>query len=685
MGLVLAAVLVSPARAQQRAYLGFAYPAGGQQGSTFQIRLGGQQLEGTHSIHVSGEGVTARLLEYQWTLSPQDARLLREQSETLRKQRSKSADVNDLLARINYRLGNWVNQPACKSIASIVIAEVTVAPDAPPGEREMRVVTTRGVSNPLVFDVGQIPESTRPPMKTSAKQILGKEGLALRNRPASEIEVRVDLPCTLNGQIASREVNRYRFEAKKGQRLVADLRARQLIPYIADAVPGWFQPVMALYDAEGREVVYADDYRFRPDPVILCEIPGDGEYVLEVRDSIFRGREDFVYRVTLGELPFVTSIFPLGGREGETPSIKMKGWNLDGAIASAPSDDMRERVAQVVAKRKGIVSNPMPFAVDTLPEIVEEDPGESARNVRKVTLPVMANGRIVAQDDWDIYEFRGKAGETVVAEVMARRLDSPLDSVLKLTDSDNRLVAFNDDWEDLATGLNTHHADSYFMAKLPADGVYRVHIGDAARKGGGEYSYRLRISHPRPDFALRVVPSGAIVRNKQDASVTIHAVRKDGFDGPINLALKDPPPGFTSRPASITGTQTVARLSFRGGSSSAGENLVQLRFEGRAKVGETKITREAVPADDRMQAFLWRHLLPAQEFCALVDAYKLELPPKRTPPELPEAARIVVATTNKFSKSQVAGRLKQLGRLYADGLFTDAFYLSKAAECFANP
>ena len=35
--------------------------------------------------------------------------------------------------------------------------------------------------------------------------------------------------------------------------------------------------------------------------------------------AIYRGREDFVYRITIGELPFVTSIFPLGGRAGEPP------------------------------------------------------------------------------------------------------------------------------------------------------------------------------------------------------------------------------------------------------------------------------------------------------------------------------------------------------------------------------
>ena len=50
--------------------------------------------------------------------------------------------------------------------------------------------------------------------------------------------------------------------------------------------------------------------------------------MIEIKDSIYRGREDFVYRITVGELPFVTSVFPLGGPAGTPPKVELKGWNL---------------------------------------------------------------------------------------------------------------------------------------------------------------------------------------------------------------------------------------------------------------------------------------------------------------------------------------------------------------------
>ena len=108
-----------------------------------------------------------------------------------------------------------------------------------------------------------------------------------------------------------------------------------MIPYLADAVPGWFQAALSLYDAQGHELAYADHYRFHPDPVLFYEVPADGEYVLQIRDSIYRGREDFVYRITVGELPFVTGIFPLGGPAGAQTTVELTGWNLPAATRDA--------------------------------------------------------------------------------------------------------------------------------------------------------------------------------------------------------------------------------------------------------------------------------------------------------------------------------------------------------------
>ena len=686
------------ARAQPTPYVGLVYPAGGQQGTTVQVRLGGQRLDGAHDAIVTGEGVSAKLVEFRRRLSNQELSLMREQLRELKPRRARKGQgkgqgkrldqaSRKIVARIETRVAEWVNRPACGSLSEIALLEVTMAPDAEPGAREIRLVTPRGVTNPMVFHVGQLPEVTRKAMKTSLFQVLGKEELALRKRPDDEVEERITVPCTMNGQIASGEVNRYRFEARKGRRLVVSVNARQLVPYIADAVPGWFQPVLTLHDANGKEVAYNDDYRFKPDPALYFEVPEDGEYVLTIADAIYRGREDFVYRITIGQVPFVTSIFPLGGRVGEPVTIEMDGWNLQGAKLTPPPKDAQPGVHLLTANKKGVASNPLPFALDTLPECRDKESNDDPAQAQKVKLPMIVNGRVDRPDDWDVFQVEGRAGDTIVAEVHARRLDSPMDSMLKLTDATGSVLAFNDDCDDPESGLNTHHADSYLMAELPADGTYYVHLGDTARNGGKEYAYRLRISAPQPDFALRVMPSGAGLRSKGSAAVSVYAIRKDGFTGDIKLSLKDPPEGFSSSGVSLPNAKEMARLAVRTNLKDT-EQPVSLAIEGRAAIGEQEVVHQAVPAEDRMQAFLWRHLVPAVELTALVYNPSYQPPHERVPPELTDEQMAEFAPKEseakaKFTKRQVTGRLRQLKNLYEEWLITDDFYLRKVAECEA--
>ena len=354
---------------------------------------------------------------------------------------------------------------------------------AEPGARELRLATLQGLSNPMIFHVGQLPEYLKKVPQPD--QILARKGGprdGSEPRDVAPVNMPVTLPAVINGQIFPGEVDRYRFQALKGQKLLFEVKARDLIPYLADAVPGWFQATLSLRDGKGRELAYDDDYRFHPDPVLFFTVPHDGEYAIFIRDSIYRGRDDFVYRITAGELPFVTSIFPLGGPVGEKTMVEPKGWNLTtNQIVVNPREPGNQLIRVTnsecsadpsVSNRLEYRSNLVPFSADTLPECVEREPNNSPETAQSITLPIIVNGRIDHAGDADMFRFQGHAGNPVVAEVRARRLDSPLDSTLRLTDSQGRELAFNDDHEDKGSGLHTHHADSYLTATLPADGAY---------------------------------------------------------------------------------------------------------------------------------------------------------------------------------------------------------------------
>jgi ribosomal protein L40E len=742
LGLAILVAAASSVSAQSQ-YIGYVYPAGGQQGTTFPIRMGGQGLINVSDLVVTGDGVTVRLVDYYRVLDNQEMSFLSQQLNELRKKETTlsdemaakmasfefpapigpdagsdavsslicpicgSANAPDatvctkchaklekptapkpdaktespksekdlakekLIDRIQRRFAEDERTPAVRSQTEIVYAEVTVESNAKPGRREIRVITKRGVSNALPFYVGQVPEVARKPMKTMQLPVLGKESLAQRKRPLAEEEVRVTVPCTMNGQIAAGEVNRYRFPATKGQRLVIYAKARDLVPYVPDGVPGWLQAVLRLRDASGKEVAYDDDFLFNPDPVIYYEVPEDGEYLLSINEALFRGRESFVYRITIGELPFVTSIFPLGARVGEAVKIEMNGWNLEKTTIAPPPKDAKPGRHLIAATNGSFASNYVPFALDTLPECLDTEPNDDPSKAQKVSLPIIVNGRADRPGDWDVFEVEGKAGQTIVAEVRARRLGSPYDSFVKVTGPDGKIIALNDDHYDAASGLNTDHADSYLMVKLPADGKYLIHLGDTRRHAGKEYAYRLRISEPQPDFALRLVPSRIVIPSKGSAAVTVFAIRKDGFDGPITLSFKDLPKGLESPGATLAAKQEVVGLGVKT-SLTEMEKPVNLTVVGTAKVGDREIVQEAVPAEDSMQAFLWRHLLPAETLPALVFDPSYQPPADRIRPPIRDEDRPKNVTPT-LTRSSVEWYLRELERLYQEWLLTDEF------------
>ncbi|TWT84844.1 putative subtilase-type serine protease precursor [Planctomycetes bacterium CA13] len=752
--LALAMLLAAASSAQaQNQYIGYVYPAGGQQGTTFPIRFGGQRLTDASGLVVSGEGVSARLIDYQRVMSNQELGLLRQQLNELKKKDSSLGEAmvaemayfefpaivkppeveglmcpacgrlnpldatvcidcnanldkqeeakpgganttdapelteievakQNLIERIERLFAEDQRNAAVRAHTEIVFAEVTVDPDAKPGRREIRVVTKRGISNPMAFYVDQVPEVSRKPMKTCQLPVLGKEHLAQRKRPVDEEEVHISVPCTMNGQIAAGEMNHYRFEASKGQRLVISAKARQLSPYVADGVPGWFQAVLRLHDADGNEIAYNDDFRFSPDPIIYVEIPEDDEYVLTINEALFRGRESFVYRITIGELPFLTSIFPLGGPVGEPVSVEMNGWNLDDVALSPAPLDAKPGIHLVAATNDSLSSNYVPFALDTLPECMDIESNDAPSSPQKVTLPIIVNGRADKPGDWDVFEVDGKAGETIVAEVNARRLGSPFDSFLKVTSADGKIIALNDDHYDAASGMNTDHADSYLMVKLPADGKYFIHLGDTRRHAGKDYAYRLRISKPQPDFVLRVAPSRFVMRSKNSAAVKVYAIRKDGYTGPIKISFKDLPEGLTSGGATIGAGKESVGLSVKT-SLTESEEPINVTVVGSATIGEKEVVHRVVPTEDRMQAFLWRHLLPAEELPAIVYDPSYKAPADRIHPPIRDEDR-PKDSKRTLQKSSVDWYLRQIEGLYQQWFLTDDFANGQIASIEAR-
>ena len=90
--LLLLSLLSSLSAQQQPARIaspriGYVYPAGGRQGTTFQILVGGQYLKDVLDLDFSTKGLKGRVLDYEHPLDQKEIEALREEGAALRAKR----------------------------------------------------------------------------------------------------------------------------------------------------------------------------------------------------------------------------------------------------------------------------------------------------------------------------------------------------------------------------------------------------------------------------------------------------------------------------------------------------------------------------------------------------------------------------------------------------------------------
>ncbi len=556
-------VAVLTAAGQQRTSMGFVYPAGAQRGTTVEVTVGGQNLSNAVGMTFGGRGVTAERIE--------------DKGGQQRRRPSKG------------EIGEEDNL----QLADQIRFRVTIAPDAEPGLRDVRLEGRQGLSNRLFFEVGTLPD------------VLEKE-------PNDAEGNRLDkLPVTVCGQVMRSDADRFTFAARKGQAILLRVQGRVFIPYIADAVPGWFQPVLRLFDASGREVAYEDDYRFQVDPVMIFRAPADGDYTAEIRDALFRGREDFTYRIDIGELPFITSVFPLGGQVGGKAEVTLSGVNLPRGRMKLASSRQETQAVQVETP-SGYYSNKVLFERTDL----ASKPWKP--NLSRSTAMPLASGQAVdavmagpMQEHW--YAVRADGRGQLMFEVKARRLGSPADMKMTIYAPDGKQLAEVDDVDDPEEPLLTHHADPVSIQRIEKPGIYMVRLSETQGNGGADYAYRFKVYRPEVDFSLAIEPSSLSIPSGGSALLTMTASRRNGFNGRIDVSVEGLPEGFETSPGVIPPGSKKLFMTVTAPHGVPEGNL-NLKVKGSVEQDGKQVARYAQPVESMMQAFYYTHMLPISDF-----------------------------------------------------------------------
>lgn len=470
---------------------------------------------------------------------------------------------------------------------------VSIAGDVPPGIYEVRAAGYFGVTNARRFAV------------SDREEFLEKEpnnDIATAQEPA--------LGSVVNGTTDAQGYDCFKVTAKKGQRYLVDAQGLRL--------DSRAQIVLTLVDPSGRELRRVPSTRSR-DALLDFTADQDGPYIVKVSDLLYRGGDEFFYRVTIGQGPWIDFVDPPVVKAGADNQVVVYGRNLPGG---SPAEGMEidgrpiEKLAVTIKApatpelptetllRPGDAStdllswrlpgsNAVRLYVSDDAVVREIEPNDSPDQAQAITAPALVVGRFSPRGDRDWFTFEAKKGDKLWIEVVSARLGLSVDPQIVI----QQVEASKDlqEVDDLATPLpampnnvekryRAHSDDPALVFTSPADGKYRIMIRDqfGSAQGDPRLFYALSVRAPRPDFRLVGLPVemtpadgklsqvNCIVRRGGSDRLRVIAYRREGFDGPIRLEGENLPPGLSARAAVIGAGETSADFILKAAADAPG-------------------------------------------------------------------------------------------------------------------
>ncbi len=221
-----------------------------------------------------------------------------------------------------------------------------------------------------------------------------------------------------------------------------------------------------------------------------------------------------------------------------------------------------------------------------MPEHLEAEPNDEPAQSKPIALPGVCNGRIDKPGDVDIWLWTGRKGETLVFELRAGQLGSPLDGALTIHDEKGKPLA--------RAESSGGQVDPLLQFAVPADGAYQVRVQDRFRsRGGPEFAYRLRVARPpAADYRLWLQTDAVTVPRKGKVALRITADRLGGFKEPIELKVDGLPAGVTAAGTKLAAGQNSVDLQIQAGAEAA-IAVSRLKIDGSAKAGKDVLVRLA--------------------------------------------------------------------------------------------
>jgi len=431
-----------------------------------------------------------------------------------------------------------------KSVGKVEGAKVevvlSVAPEVTLGNHMIRLRTRTGISNLRQIFVGPYPN------------VAEKE-------PNNDFESpqEVGFNQTVEGVATAEDVDYYKIKATKGQRISLEIEGMRLGYTV-------FDPFVSLLNKDRFEIASSDDtVLHRQDGYLSVLAPEDGDYVIQVRESSYRGSPTSYYRLHIGSFRRPDVCYPSGGKVGSTLKVKFienSGEFTEEDVTLPGTPSARNMVY--------LKSDPAPsgnvFRSSPFENYLEVEPNDKEPNLTNLEAPCALNGIIEKEEDQDRFMIKLKKGSKVDIFAYAQTVGSPLDPVISVANAKGAQLGASDD------GGASRRLDCKLSITAPEDGDYSVTIRDHLMRGGANFIYRIEamaavpdVSFSSPNFAVNdshkrqfiAVPRGS-------RYATLVNVTRNNVSGEMKFVMPDLPAGMKLLTTTIPGNQTAFPLLF---------------------------------------------------------------------------------------------------------------------------
>ena len=468
---------------------------------------------------------------------------------------------------------------------------LTIDAGAAVGIYPIRVVTDWGVSNPILFAVGQLPQLRE-----------------IESNNTFDTAQPIPNPIVVEGECAGNDEDFFRFRGHKGDRVVVDA--------VCCRIGSGVDPTIRLTTADGRFVASADDSPgLFTDGYLTAVLPEDCEYVLEFGDSRFAGTGRAVYRLLIGTVPFAREVYPLSVSRGQNVALELSGGTLsDGRLFAVrtPSDPLLAVFYPTIPARllgdpawansELDVELPAPVLLREAASVLE--PSDPVQKLPALLPPVTILGRLSKTGERDEYTIAAPPGSKQEIRVEAWGLGSALDGVLRVIGKDGRSLGETDDGKSAGgrrgggggrRARGPFSADPAFDLTMPSgQREVRLVVKDLMDRGGVGFTYRLVVTPVENDFELAFGDEQLAIPRGGTTLIPLTVTRK-GYQGPIVLEVRGvrADDGITVIPSTVPTGQISGVVGLMAAAESP-FHAREIQVVGKGEDGRTVAASRAV-------------------------------------------------------------------------------------------